>query len=229
MWLATRHHRPRPAEIRRAAVLMALSCLAGAATSAAAEEAATEVAYVENVSGRAIAFAQGRPVQLDTLDLVTERTRIDLQAASELRLCHYRTQQLFALKGPVQASISREGVTTEPGKSAVTAAGPCVAPLLTSYQGGITLRSSAIKSIDVPLRPSIKIIDRGKPPVNRIALWDGESRKILLTFSHDRAQPALDDGQSYVLVVGRSDGSDFKLRLLSKAGNASGPLIVLAR
>ena len=230
MWLGARPGETNSVIRKTAAVLATLSCLAVLPLPAAAEEAPAEVAYVESVSGRAIAIGPGRPTQLDALDLVAERTRIDLLAASEMRLCHFRTQRSFELKGPLQTSISREGISIEPAKSAATAAGNCVAPAIASYQGGIALRSSAnIKSIEVPLRPSIKIIDRGKPPINKIALWDGDYRKVLLTFGHDRAQPALDDGQSYILFVGRSDGSELKLRLQSKASNQSSPLIVLAR
>ena len=209
--------------------LLAVSCLVGAAGPAATEEAAPEVAYVENLYGRATASVQGRSTQLDTLDLVNDRTRIDVQAASELRLCHYRLQQLFALKGPAQAAVSRDGITLEPAKTAVAATGSCIAPVLTSHQGGLTLRSASMKIIDVPLRPNIKVVDRGSPAINRITLWDGDFHKVLLTFGSDRAQPALDDGQSYVLAVARKDGTDFKLKLQAKAGNQSGPLIVLAK
>lgn len=209
--------------------LLALSCLLGAVAPAATEETVPEVAYVENLSGRATALFQGRSTQLDTLDLINDRTRIDLQAVSELRLCHYRSQQLFALKGPMQATVSREGLTVEPAKSAIAAAGSCVVPVLTSHQGGLTLRSATMKTIDVPLRPSIKVVDRGNPPLNRIALWDGEYHKVLLSFGSDRAQPALDDGQSYILAVTRKDGTEFKLKLQAKAANQSGPLIVLAK
>ena len=59
----------------------------------AAQEAAADVGYVEDVSGRVVAFAQGKPTLLDALDVISDRTRLDLQANSELRICHYPTAQ----------------------------------------------------------------------------------------------------------------------------------------
>ena len=44
-----------------------------------------EVALVESVSGRVVAFAAGKPTLLDALDVVSEGTQLDLQANSELR------------------------------------------------------------------------------------------------------------------------------------------------
>jgi hypothetical protein len=49
-----------------------------------------EVALVESVSGRVVAFAAGKPTLLDALDVVSEGTQLDLQANSELRICHYK-------------------------------------------------------------------------------------------------------------------------------------------
>jgi hypothetical protein len=79
----------------------------------AAQESAADVAYVMEVSGRAVASLQGRPSLLDTLDIIRDRTRLDLQANSELRLCHYQTHQLLTLKGPLRASVSSDGVMVE--------------------------------------------------------------------------------------------------------------------
>jgi hypothetical protein len=73
------------------------------------------------------------------------------------------------------------------------------------------------------------LVDSGSPPVNSIALWDGAHRKLLLSFGHSRAQPSLDDGRSYILVIGRSDGSGFQVKLQATAANQSGPIIVLAK
>jgi hypothetical protein len=39
----------------------------------------------------------------------------------------------------------------------------------------------------------------------------------------------LDDGQSYVLVVGRSDGSQLKMKLVASAMAEPGPLILVLR
>jgi hypothetical protein len=207
-----------------AALLLSITGAGLGPVPGAAQEA--EVAYVAEVSGRVIASAQGKPTFLDALDLIGERTRLDLQANSEIRICHYRTQRLFALKGPLRASVSREDVTVENGKA--TVAGSCVAPVVSVFQGGVALRSAGVKTIEVPLRPSIKALDQTRP-IRRIALWDGEQRKLLATFDRDTAQPILDDGQTYVLVVGRGDGNEFKLKLSAKAGTRTGPLILVLR
>ena len=69
-----------------------------------------EVALVESVSGRVVAFAAGKPTLLDALDVVSEGTQLDLQANSELRICHYKTRQFLTLRGPLRASISLDGV-----------------------------------------------------------------------------------------------------------------------
>jgi hypothetical protein len=58
--------------------------------SSSAQEAATDVACVEAVIGRVVAFAAHRapaPFPVDTLDVISNRTRFDLLANSELRLC----------------------------------------------------------------------------------------------------------------------------------------------
>jgi hypothetical protein len=62
----------------------------GLSPSTAQESAATDVGYVEAVSGRVVAFARGAPVLVDVLDVISDRTRFDLLTNSELRLCHYR-------------------------------------------------------------------------------------------------------------------------------------------
>ena len=54
-----------------------------------------EVALVESVSGRIVAFAAGKPTLLDALDVVSEGTQLDLQASSELRICHYEMTSVF--------------------------------------------------------------------------------------------------------------------------------------
>jgi hypothetical protein len=194
---------------------------------AAATETPTDVAYVEEVRGRVVASSQGAPALLDALDIINDRTRLDLQANSELRICHYRTQRLLALKGPLRASISQDGVTAENGK--VSAEGSCAAPVVSSFQGGIVSRSTGLKTMNVPLQPSIKIINRGTQAIRRIALWDGEYQRVLMTFDRDAARPKLDDGQAYLLVIERSDGSEFKMMLQGSAAAQTDPLIIMVR
>jgi hypothetical protein len=203
--------------------------LGGGPAHSAAQEAATDVAYVEEVSGRVVASSQGNPALLDALDIISDRTRLDLQANSELRICHYRTHQLLTLKGPLRASISRDGVTAENGKAVVASAGSCVAPMVSTFQGGLVSRNTGFKTMTVPLQPNIKIVNRGTQPIRQIALWDGEYRRILMTFDRNAARPLLDDGQSYHLVVERSDGSEFKMMLQGSAVTRTGPLIVVVR
>ena len=84
-----------------------------------------EVALVESVSGRVVAFAAGKPTLLDALDVVSEGTQLDLQANSELRICHYKTRQFLTLRGPLRASISLDGVAVENRKTVLAAAGSC--------------------------------------------------------------------------------------------------------
>jgi hypothetical protein len=126
---------------RAAAVLSAIGF--GAATGlsqSAAQEAAGDVAYVEGVSGRVVAFARGRPVLLDALDTIIDRTRLDLQPHSELRICHYGTQRLVILNGPARASVSADGVTAENGNAVNSSAGICATPVASKFQGGLVLR-----------------------------------------------------------------------------------------
>ena len=102
-----------------------------------------EVALVESVSGRVVAFAAGKPALLDALDVVSEGTQLDLQAHSELRICHYKMRQFLTLRGPLRASISLDGVAVENRKAVLTTAGSCAAPAPSTYSGGIVIRGVA--------------------------------------------------------------------------------------
>jgi hypothetical protein len=48
-----------------------------------------------------------------------------------------------------------------------------------------------------------------------------------VTFERSLARPVLDDGQSYLLVVEQSDGSERKMILRAGAATPPGPLIVV--
>ena len=194
---------------------------------AAAEDAATDVAYVAEVSGRVVASSHGKPTLLDALDIISDRTRLDLQANSELRICHYRSQQLLSLKGPLKASISRDGVTVEGSNAAAASAGPCAAPVVSTFQGGIVSRG--LKAMAVSLQPNIKVVNRGADPIRTITLWDGENQRILMTFDRNGARPTLEEGQTYLLVVERSDGRELKMMLQGSAVTRTDPLIVMVR
>src|SRR5713226_3485818 len=86
-------------------VVLVLSAIglgaAGGISHSAAQGTASDVAYVEAVSGHVVASFQGTPTLLDVLDIIGDRTRLDLPANSELRLCHYRMRKLLTLKGPI--------------------------------------------------------------------------------------------------------------------------------
>src|SRR5262245_22896141 len=119
---------------------------------------ANEVAIVENVSGHVVAFSAGKPkpALLEALDVVSDETRLDLQANSELRICHYQTRQFLTLKGPLRASISREGVAVVNGKPATVAGEPCAAPASSTLSGGVVLRG-------VPPTPVSNVSGKSQP------------------------------------------------------------------
>jgi hypothetical protein len=129
---------------RSAIVLSIIGLGAGFVTGpATAQQPAADVAYVETVSGRVVAFARGAPVLLSNLDVIGNRTRLDLLAQSELRVCHYGAQRFLTLKGPARFTISTDGVATEGGKSIEASAEPCAAPTISKHQGGLLTRGSS--------------------------------------------------------------------------------------
>jgi hypothetical protein len=225
-----------PARMEFVAATLLLSAICMGAGPASAQDDA-DVAYVEGVSGRVVALAEGKPTLLDALDVISDRTRLDLQANSELRICHYPTRQLLTLKGPLRASISRDGVTAENSKTAVASAGTCAAPVVSSFQGGVVSRgtgaagAAGVKTanVNVALRPSIRIVNRGPQPIQKVLLLDGDSHEVLMVFERNIARPNLGEGQSYVLVVERSDGSEVKMTLQASAVAQTDPLIVVVR
>src|SRR3954462_8507714 len=132
MRLRSREHREPGENVSAVVRLVAAGLLFSAAGAgagpahAAAQEIAADVGYVEDVSGRVVAFSQGKPTLLDAVDVIRARPRLDLQANSELRLCHYPTSKLVTVKGPLRSSISHDGVMVENSKAVVAAAGSCV-------------------------------------------------------------------------------------------------------
>ena len=229
---------PRSTEYRRCrgtassvvgsvAAMPLLAAVDGTAAPALAQQATADVAYVEDVNGRVVAFAQGKPILLNPLDTISDRTRLDLQANSELRICHYPTRQFLTLKGPLTASISRDGVTADNNKTAVAATGPCVAPVVSTIQGGLISRSAGTAVKSVSLQPNIRVVNRGAQPIRKAVLWDGDARNILMRLERDAARPTLQDGQFYVLVVERGDGSEFKMTLQARADTGDDPVIVV--
>jgi hypothetical protein len=194
-----------------------------------AQEGAADVAYVETVSGNVVSTAQGKPALLDVLDTIGDRTRLDLTANSELRLCHYQLRKLVSLKGPLRVSVSASGVTVENGKAAAPSAETCAVPVVSTLQGGFVSRNIGAGATNVPLRPSIKVVNQGTKAIRQIALWDSARRTLLATFERNAARPQLEDGQSYLLVVEQADGGELKMVLQAAAGTRTGPLIVNVR
>jgi hypothetical protein len=132
----------------RAAVVLSTICLGGGAgisASVAQEAAAPDVAYAVAVSGRVVALARGTPALLDTLDNIVDRTRLDLLANSELRLCHYRTQRILILRGPARATVSADGMRVEAGRADDASTETCTAPVVSRFQGGLLTRGAAFK------------------------------------------------------------------------------------
>jgi hypothetical protein len=196
----------------------------------AAQTAASDVAYVESVSGRVLAMVQGKPTLLDTLDMIDERTRLDLLANSELRLCHYRLQRMLTLKGPLRASVTATGVTAENGKELSASTETCARPAISNIQGGFIARTAAVTPTKVALRPTIKVVNKSTTNgIRDIALWDSGQQTIVASFERAAARPILNEGQSYVLVVGRNDGTEFKLILQATPQVEARTLIVIVR
>jgi len=129
-----------------AALLMGVGL--GAGSALAGLDATTDVAHVEYLTGRVVAFSQGRPALLDVLDIINDRTQLDLLANSELHICHYQTHQLLTLKGPLRVSVSRDSVTVENGKAVITVAGSCATPAVSTFHGGFVARN--VKTIATP-------------------------------------------------------------------------------
>jgi hypothetical protein len=195
----------------------------------AAQTPATDVAYVVAVRGRVFASAQGKPTLLDALDLVGDRNQLDLQANSELQICHYLAHKLHTLRAPLRASVAASDVTVKSGTVIKGPSESCVAPLMPYIQGGSLSRTSGDAAINVPLQAAIRVINRGTQTIRRIALWDSPRQTLLMNFNGNAARPIFQDGESYLLAVERSDGTELKLLLRASAGTQNAPLIVVVR
>ncbi|MEA2962571.1 MAG: hypothetical protein QOI46_2669 [Alphaproteobacteria bacterium] len=130
-----------------AAMVVSAFALGGATgiSESAAQEAATEVAYIEAVNGRVVGLSGGKPVLLEALDTLSERTRLDLQINSEVRICHLRTHRLLTLRGPARALISADGVAAENGQAIEASTTTCAEPIVSKHQGGLVSRGVASK------------------------------------------------------------------------------------
>jgi hypothetical protein len=128
-----------PAKFFLSLVLSVIGAALGSSPAYTAQEA-TDVAFVENVSGRVVAISQGKPTLLQTFDTINDRTQLDILANSELLICHYQTHQVLTLKGPLRATISRDGVTVENRNVVLASTGSCSAAVASTFQGGVLSR-----------------------------------------------------------------------------------------
>jgi hypothetical protein len=219
--------RGAPVVIALVAATLTLAALGLSGMQALAQ--ARDVAYVESVAGRALAASEGTTAELDALDPLNDGTRLDLETNAVLKLCHYRTHTLFTLKGPLRASISVSGVTTESGAAIAASRETCAAPVLSTFQGGLALRG-LWDAASVGLRPRIRIINRGSQTIRKAALWDAKQQTAIATFDRTTmAQPQLIDGQNYSLVVDFADGSEWKAIYRASAATPTSTVIVVLR
>jgi hypothetical protein len=130
-----------------AAIVVSTFAFGGATgiSKSAAQEAATDVAYIEAVNGRVVGLSRGKPVLLEALDTLSERTRLDLQINSEVSICHLRTHRLLTLRGPARALISADGVAAENGQTIEASTATCAQPVVSRHQGGLVSRGVASK------------------------------------------------------------------------------------
>ena len=127
--MSERMGRLRCAAYRAAAeaalLLIAALGLAASSSQAAAQASRNYVAYVESVSGRALASSDGAQGELDVLDPIHDGTQLSLAPDAQLRICHYRTHNILTLKGPLQATISAEGITAATGNAVAASKERC--------------------------------------------------------------------------------------------------------
>ena len=88
---------------------------------------------------------------------------------------------------------------------------------------------SGLAIAKVPLRPNIKVVDRGTSPVRKITLWDDTNRPLTAKFARNMGRPTLEEDKSYLLIVERRGGDDLKMLLHASDTNQAGPLIVVVR
>jgi hypothetical protein len=136
--------------------------------------------------------------------------------------------KILALRGPLRASVSASGVTAENGKTLNATSETCATPVISTFQGGFITRSG-LATAKVPLRPNIKIVDRGASPIRKITLRDDTNRPLSASFARNMGRPVLEQDKSYLLIVERRDGDELKILLQASEANLAGPLIVVVR
>jgi hypothetical protein len=135
-----------PATAIRAVIIFATLLGAGSGLSpSAAQELSTDVGFVEAVSGRVVAMTHGTPVLVDVSDVISDRTRFDLLANSELNLCHYRIGRFITLRGPARIIVSKDGITVQAGHPVDVSQETCTVVQESKFQGGIVARGVSIR------------------------------------------------------------------------------------
>lgn len=136
----------RPVNMTTAAVVFSAVWVALSGLSPlAAQEVSTDVAYVEATRGRVVALARGTPSLVGAFDIVSDGTRFDLLANSELRLCHYGVRRFVTVQGPARATVSADGITVEAGKTAEVSQETCAVVQASKFQGGFLARGVSFK------------------------------------------------------------------------------------
>ena len=135
------------AKVTRAVVLLSAIGLSGVfgLSPSAAREPAADVAYVASVSGRVVASVRGTPSLLDTADVISDRTRLDVLANSELQVCHHRLKRFVTMSGPARVTVSVGGITVESGKAVTISKETCAVPQASNFQGGVVTRGASPK------------------------------------------------------------------------------------
>ena len=135
-----------PANVIRATVVLATLFAVGlGAAPSMAQQATSDLAYVEAVSGRVVAAGRGNPMLVEALEVISEQTTFDLLPNSELRLCHYHMQRFLTVKGPARVTVSADGITVEAGKAAVVSQDTCGFALASTSNGGFLARGGSLK------------------------------------------------------------------------------------
>jgi hypothetical protein len=134
------------ASVVKASVVLSVVLGAFFGVSPSMAQQASDVAYVEAVSGRVVAAsARGTPVLVESLDVISDRTRFDLPPNSELRLCHYQTRRFVTVTGPARVTVSADGLTVEAGQQAEVSQDGCGFALASKFQGGFVARGVSHK------------------------------------------------------------------------------------
>jgi hypothetical protein len=126
-------------------VVLASMILSSCLNPSAAQEASSDVAFVETVTGQAVALVFGRPTLLGPSEVITNRTRVDVLANSKLRLCHYQTARFLTVKGPARIIVSVDGINVEAGKAVELSRETCGLVEASAHQGGLVARGVSYK------------------------------------------------------------------------------------